>query len=264
MTGSSNGSPSLNFWIRHVAATDSTQDHLFRMARAISSPPPSGTVVVADRQSRGRGREGRTWLSPAGGLYASILIHESDLPGLGPAVRGHAPLLKLPLIAGLAVADMVCGWPGSAPAQVAIKWPNDVILVDGASRGRKLAGILCEAKEGRVVVGFGVNLVDAPLPTAAALAEIFAHTAARPARDAVLERVLAAFAARLGRTDTAAEVDARLWRKGEPALHNGAPILLQGVAESGALVAGTEKGVLEIISGEVTFPGDAGSAPTGA
>lgn len=246
----------LNFWIRHVQSTDSTQDHLFRMARAISSPPPTGTVVVADRQTRGRGREGRSWLSPAGGLYASILVHEHDLHALGPALSGPAPLLRLPLLAGLAVADMASGWEGAAPLPVAIKWPNDVFL-----DGRKLAGILCEAKEGRAVIGFGVNLVDAPLPTAATLAELFPHTAARPARDAVLERILAAFAARLARTDMAAEVDARLWQKGGRALHNGTEIVLQGVAESGALLAQTERGLLEIISGEITFPDGKESQP---
>jgi BirA family biotin operon repressor/biotin-[acetyl-CoA-carboxylase] ligase len=108
---------------------------------------PDGTVVVASRQTQGRGRHGRDWISPEGNLYTSVLLR----PEL-PQVR----LTELGFVAALAVADAVdAALPGG---RARLKWPNDV-LIDGA----KVAGILVEiVEDNAAVIGIGVNIAQAP------------------------------------------------------------------------------------------------------
>jgi len=116
----------------HYRVIDSTNARARSLALAGA---PHGTVVTADEQSAGRGRQGRTWTAPAGrALLGSIVIRQ--------------PVALLPLAAGVAVAEAV----GSSAR---LKWPNDV-LVDG----RKVAGILVEGRpqEGWTVVGIGLNV----------------------------------------------------------------------------------------------------------
>jgi len=113
-----------------------------------ASGAPHGTVVIADAQRAGRGRLGRSWVSPAGrNLYLSAVLR-SDLP----AER----LPQIGLLAGVAVCETVREWCAAE-----IKWPNDVL-----AGGRKVVGILTEMDEvgsGRVVVpGIGVNLNTEP------------------------------------------------------------------------------------------------------
>jgi BirA family biotin operon repressor/biotin-[acetyl-CoA-carboxylase] ligase len=109
--------------------------------------------IVAGQQSAGRGRRGREWLSRSGNLYASLLFR----PSLKPA-----DLAALPYIAALAVRDTFISL-GADPADVACKWPNDV-LIDG----RKASGILIESSARSanaldfVIVGIGMNLIHAP------------------------------------------------------------------------------------------------------
>ena len=115
----------------HLRVTVSTNERARTLA---SAGAPHGTVVTADEQTAGRGRQGRTWTAPAGrALLLSLIVRELD------------PLLSLR--AGLAVADL-------AGAAARVKWPNDVLL-----DGRKVAGILVESRpqEGWAVVGIGVN-----------------------------------------------------------------------------------------------------------
>lgn len=120
----------------------STNDRACELAR--SGAPPF-TVVVAERQTAGRGRGGSRWHSPPGaGLWISVL-----LPGAGP-VPPH-----LPLLVGLAAAravEHVC-----AELDVGLKWPNDLEVV-----GRKAGGVLCERADGCVVAGIGLNLRQKP------------------------------------------------------------------------------------------------------
>jgi BirA family biotin operon repressor/biotin-[acetyl-CoA-carboxylase] ligase len=112
---------------------------------------PSGTVVIARSQTGGRGRLGKTWLSPAGGgLYFSLLMR----PALEPA-----DLPKITLAAGVALCRAVR--PVCRPAPM-IKWPND-LLIDG----KKCGGILTESEFGKdlpplVVLGIGVNVSTPP------------------------------------------------------------------------------------------------------
>ncbi len=102
---------------------------------------PEGALVVADHQTAGRGRLGRTWEAPAGtALLCSILLK--------PPPDRHVP--ELSLVAGIAVADALERITGLS---VQLKWPNDVML-----RRRKVAGCLAETREGAVVLGIGVNV----------------------------------------------------------------------------------------------------------
>jgi BirA family transcriptional regulator, biotin operon repressor / biotin---[acetyl-CoA-carboxylase] ligase len=133
--------------IHHFARLPSTNDHAKALARAGA---PAGTLVLAEQQTAGRGREGHTWLSPPGGLYLSVLLRPS--PG------NDARWTLLPLAAGLAVAEALDEWGAGAQ----LKWPNDLL-----QEGRKLGGILVEAASGAsgiesMVVGIGVNVREAP------------------------------------------------------------------------------------------------------
>jgi BirA family biotin operon repressor/biotin-[acetyl-CoA-carboxylase] ligase len=114
-----------------------------RVARELAlSGAPHGTLVTADEQTAGRGRQGRTWVAPPRrSLLVSLLLRGLD--------RSHA---LLPLAVALAVCD-TC--EAVAPVDCRIKWPNDVWIGD-----RKVAGILLEGRphEGWAVVGIGLNV----------------------------------------------------------------------------------------------------------
>ena len=132
------------FIVQQHAVLASTMD----AARAAAHDgAPDGTVVVAGRQTQGRGRHGRDWFSPEGNLYASILLR----PGLPPG-----RLSELGFVVALAAADAVDAvLPGG---RARLKWPNDV-MVDG----RKIAGILVEIVEhNAAVIGIGLNIAHAP------------------------------------------------------------------------------------------------------
>lgn len=138
---------------RHLlarAAVDSTNDAAWD---ALAVGAPEGIVVVADAQTRGRGRGGRRWhLAPGKGLALSVLLH------LG---CDRKPLGVLPLGAGLALARALARLGVAAE----LKWPNDLLL-----GGRKLSGILCESRGAgprgeagagdAAVIGVGVNVSE--------------------------------------------------------------------------------------------------------
>ena len=123
----------------HLDRTGSTNDHARGLA---SAGAPHGTVVVAEEQTAGRGRQGRSWVAPRGrALTLSIVVR-----------LGGAALDLLPLSAAVAVCE-AC--ERAAPVHCAVKWPNDVWI-----EGRKVAGILIEARpqEGWAVLGIGLNV----------------------------------------------------------------------------------------------------------
>ncbi|MGH9135518.1 MAG: biotin--[acetyl-CoA-carboxylase] ligase, partial [Acidimicrobiales bacterium] len=129
--------------VQRVVETGSTNSDLLALAR---QGAPEGTVLVADHQTAGRGRMGRTWEAPPGSsLLVSVLLR--------PPVE-VADLVTM--VAGLAMADAV-------GPEVRLKWPNDLVIDD-----RKLAGLLAEAdwsgggQSPAVVVGIGVNVAWAP------------------------------------------------------------------------------------------------------
>jgi BirA family biotin operon repressor/biotin-[acetyl-CoA-carboxylase] ligase len=105
-----------------------------------------GDWLVALRQDAGRGRHGRAWDGLDGNFFGSTLVRLRD---------GDPPAPALALAAGLALIEAV---EVAAPGQpLSLKWPNDLMLGDA-----KLAGILLERSDDRVVAGFGVNLATAP------------------------------------------------------------------------------------------------------
>jgi BirA family transcriptional regulator, biotin operon repressor / biotin---[acetyl-CoA-carboxylase] ligase len=110
--------------------------------------------VAARRQTAGRGRRGRDWVSEPGNLYASLLL-------TAPSSAEHWP--ELSFVAALAIHDAIVEVAAELRPQLAIKWPNDLLLA-----GAKFAGILIEAEggeEGAVVVGIGVNCASHPAGT---------------------------------------------------------------------------------------------------
>ena len=120
---------------RFVERTVSTQ-------RLLGPHDPEGAVAVADEQTEGRGRLGREWLAPAGtSLLVSVLLRPDVEPPRLP---------ELSLVAGRACAEALAEIAG---VETDVKFPNDVLV-----RGRKVAGLLAEASEGRVVLGIGVNV----------------------------------------------------------------------------------------------------------
>jgi BirA family biotin operon repressor/biotin-[acetyl-CoA-carboxylase] ligase len=129
---------------RHFRVTDSTNA---RARELVEAGAPHGTVVTADEQTAGRGRQGRSWSAPAGKalLYSAVL----------------RPLDERHLLLPLAVPLAVCETAEELQPRIecAIKWPNDVWV-----EGRKLAGVLIEAKpqDGWAVIGVGTNLTIAP------------------------------------------------------------------------------------------------------
>lgn len=168
-----------------VALTPSTND----LARARARDgAPHGTLIVADAQSAGRGRAGRTWQSPPGtNLYVSFIVR----PKLRPS---EAP--RLSLVAGLAVADVVDVLLGAPRSRV--KWPNDV-RVDS----RKIAGVLVEAalradSLAWAVVGIGLNVNASPPEPVRHLATSLETLVGKPlSRPSVLASLCLSLEARL-------------------------------------------------------------------
>jgi BirA family biotin operon repressor/biotin-[acetyl-CoA-carboxylase] ligase len=130
--------------VRFLPETDSTNRRAMAWANQGAA---AGSMVVADFQTAGRGRLGRTWTAPAG---SSLLFSVVLRPGTAP--EGW-PLISL--AAGVALCECLAGL-GLEPG---LKWPNDVLL-----GGRKVAGILAEAAEGVVILGIGLNVGRVEFP----------------------------------------------------------------------------------------------------
>ena len=176
--------------IHLLAETGSTNDDAKAAAR---EGAPHGSVWVAEAQSRGRGRQGRAWLSPPGqNLLFSVLLRISCPPARVP---------PLSLASGLAVRDAVAKAVGD-DERVLVKWPNDVVIRDPgpSARGfRKVAGILMEsslagARVEHVVVGIGVNVHTRDLPgeIAAIATSVALESEGTPSRSAILADILSA------------------------------------------------------------------------
>jgi BirA family biotin operon repressor/biotin-[acetyl-CoA-carboxylase] ligase len=114
--------------------------------RLLAADAPEGAVAVAEEQTAGRGRLGREWSAPA---RTSILTSIVLRPRVPPP-----RLPELSLVAGDSVARAIADAVGIEPV---VKFPNDLLLA-----GRKVAGILAEAADGRVVLGIGVNVNQQP------------------------------------------------------------------------------------------------------
>lgn len=132
--------------IELVATTGSTNaDLAARLAARLAVP--EGQWLIADRQSAGRGRQGRVWSDGAGNFMGSTVVYRQAADPM-PAT--------LALVAGLAVHAAASPLV-PAPLRAMLKWPNDILIGPA-----KLCGILLEALGAAVIVGIGVNLAQAP------------------------------------------------------------------------------------------------------
>jgi BirA family transcriptional regulator, biotin operon repressor / biotin---[acetyl-CoA-carboxylase] ligase len=221
--------------LRRVASCESTQ-------LLLGPDDPEGAVAVADFQTAERGRLGRVWTAPPGtALLCSVLLR----PPAGSRIA------QLSLVGGLAAAQTVEAALGR-PAR--LKWPNDV-LVDG----RKVAGVLAEARDGVVVVGVGLNVnqTAAELPADARItaASLRSMDGAEHDRDtllvALLERLETAYCAWLdgGLAPLQAEIVSRDALAGRNVSVDGRSARALGIDAEGRLLL--DSGPVE--SGEVTL-----------
>lgn len=229
--------------------TGSTNDEARARAAALGAP----TWIMARRQTRARGREGRAWSSPEGNLAATLAMELAGPP---------AAAATLSFDAALATADLVAA---SAPAaRVALKWPNDVL-----ADGRKIAGILLESwmEGGRrfLAIGIGVNLANHPpeAETRWPATSVAALAGAAPTPEAALDTLAAAFArwqqvrARDGFAAIRAAWLARAAQKGGPVEirlpRETVPGTFEDLDPDGRLLLRTEAGLRRIDAGDVFF-----------
>ena len=212
----------------HFRRIDSTNARARALAEAGA---PHGTLVTADEQTAGRGRQGRTWSAPRGqALLFSVVLRD--------------PPRLLPLAAGIATAE-------EAGPAASIKWPNDVLL-----HGRKIAGILIEGRpqERWSVLGIGVNVAVnlAELPT-----ELQDRAGSLERGPADLEPTLTRLLTRLERWLVAPpralleNVRARDGLLGHPVRWLGGHGEAAGIDDDGRLLVLTDGGQVELEAGEV-------------
>jgi len=228
--------------------TGSTNDD----ARALAlDGAPEGTVVLAAEQTRGRGRLGREWASPLGGVYASVVLR--------PAVETPEAIV-LPLVVGLGVAHGL----DALGIHTQLKWPNDLLCTDG----RKVAGVLLEGlSEGWlitwIVAGVGVNVRSAPdRVRSASVDELFG-------RRVPLAEVAAALIDGIadsyrgwqaeGFAPFAGEYERRSYLAGKPVRVSDAAgrVIAQGdvagIDALGRLLVATTSGTVPVVAGDVTL-----------
>ncbi len=242
--------------VQAIETCASTNDEAARMGRAGA---PEGLVVVAEQQTGGRGRLGRTWFSPAGqNLYLSILLRPDREPAQMP---------PLTLMTGAVIASVIERQLGVMPV---LKWPNDVQLPTPGGP-RKLAGILTEMASERdrirqVVVGIGVNVNGTSFPPELADKATSLRIASGTLvdRKALLATLLESFDEAYGvwlsdgpapalaawRRYAAFGVPCRVDVEGKSA--SGTAV---GIDDTGALLLRTDRGSeLRIVAGEVMAP----------
>jgi BirA family biotin operon repressor/biotin-[acetyl-CoA-carboxylase] ligase len=215
----------------HHRLTDSTNERAKELAE---EGAPHGTLVTADEQEAGRGRQGRVWTAPRGSAVLMSLI----LRGLD---ERHA---LLPLAAAVAVCEALS-------VEAAIKWPNDVWI-----DGRKAAGILVEGRpqEGWAVLGIGLNVSTDSFPPDLADIATSLRLAGHETTPAALLPDLVAALDRWLRAPPDAVLAA--WRsrdalKGERVRWAGGEGIADGIDDAGALRVQTGDGLVTLDAGEV-------------
>jgi BirA family biotin operon repressor/biotin-[acetyl-CoA-carboxylase] ligase len=171
-------------------AVSSTNAEALQIARAGGRTPQ---WVVARRQTAGRGRRGRTWVSEPGNLYASLLL-------IDPSPMDRAA--ELSLVAGLALHDAIAGRVPGLAARLKLKWPN-VLLIDR----NKLAGILFEGVGSAVIIGIGENCIHHPSGTQYPATDL-AAAGVRATPEGVFAALSGAMVSRLAQWDRGAGFDA--------------------------------------------------------
>jgi len=210
---------------------------------------PAGTVVLVEQQTAGRGRDGRRWHSPVGGVWLGLLLR----PPIPPAG-------VLSLRVGLVLADVVEAVLGVHPTSLsgpraALKWPNDVLVDD-----RKVGGILCESRwQGEALqwlgIGIGINVANDIGPELAGRAVSLRELRPSVRRIDVLDQLvpallrLTAHGAQLTQFECAAYAR-RDWLRGR---HIRAPLVgrAAGIRPDGALLVDTGAGTTMVQGGHV-------------
>jgi BirA family biotin operon repressor/biotin-[acetyl-CoA-carboxylase] ligase len=212
----------------HLRLTDSTNERARSLATAGA---PHGTLVTADEQRAGRGRQGRVWTAPPrSAVLMSVVLRELSE--------------TLPLAAAVAVSEAV-------PLETQIKWPNDVWI-----DGRKVAGILVEGRpqEGWAVLGIGLNVTteDFP-PELAETATSLRLAGIERSTESVLADLLDSLDEWLEAGDEAvlAAWNERDALRGARVSWAGGEGIAAGIDESGALIVETDAGRLTMDAGEV-------------
>ncbi|AMN42322.1 biotin--[acetyl-CoA-carboxylase] ligase [Rhodoplanes sp. Z2-YC6860] len=164
----------------------STNEEALRLGRTGERSP---LWITAQRQTAGRGRRGRTWVSEAGNLYASLLLSDPSTPDRFP---------ELSFVAALALHDAVTARIPGLAGRVALKWPND-LLIDR----NKFAGILIEGEGATVVIGIGVNCAHHPDGTEYPATDL-AAAGVRATPESLFAHLSAAMAVRLAQWDRGA------------------------------------------------------------
>lgn len=238
--------------VLHHETIGSTMDEARRLA---AEGAPSFTVVHADEQVAGRGRRSRSWVSPPGNLYMSILL------------RTGLPVTRTPELGFLTAVAVAEATEALLPrsVQIRLKWPNDV-LVEGA----KIAGILVEQADDAVIIGTGLNILHAPSLSAYMATAIVLHgglASVDSARDILLERFARLLA--LWRSDGFAPIRSLWVERSYPVgtaiqVNTGLdPIQgrFGGLASDGALILDTDQGPRRILAGDVGSIGTVDPAP---
>ena len=236
---------------------DSTNAEALRRTRAGEHGP---LWIVAERQSAGRGRRGRSWVSPPGNLHATLLV-------IDPAPAALAP--QLGFVAGLALHDAASAAAPALAPRFALKWPNDLLC-----GGRKIAGILVEGEGDPVAaaIGFGVNCREHPADAEYPATDFAADGADVPAT-ALFDLLAAAMTERLYQWRRGAGFAAARAAWLERAAGRGNPIrvrlpdrettgIFETIDESGRLLLRHATGTLEAIAAGEVFPIDGISGHT--
>ena len=208
--------------------------------RRLAQGRPSGFAVVAGEQTAGRGRQGRSWISPPGsGIYLTLTQRAShDLPEQG----------FVSIVAGVAVAE----WLERYGVLVGLKWPNDLRV-----NGRKVGGILCERHDQDLIIGVGVNWSASPQgidqETTCVLSEVGEPCQREQAGAELLEELRAAVL--LWCAEGSGDFAQRWWRLAEKQrsyVYEGTQVQPQGLSERGELlVRGSDGLPLSISCGEL-------------
>ena len=228
--------------VPHAAVFRSLTSSLDVVHDLAAKGAPHGTAVIAEEQTAGRGRDGRTWRSPAGGVWLAMVLRP-----------GHVALGALSVRAGLVVADAVDELLGASRAR--LKWPNDVLLAD-----RKVAGVLCETRwQGEspewLALGIGVNVCNEIPVDLASRAVALGEFVPGLRRVDVLDRLVPALAAVAAGRPTLTESECRVfaerdWMQGRE-LRAPAAGRARGLASDGALLVDSGADTIAVREGHV-------------
>jgi BirA family transcriptional regulator, biotin operon repressor / biotin---[acetyl-CoA-carboxylase] ligase len=216
--------------VHYFERVSSTMDVLHQLA---GEGAEAGTAVIAGEQLEGRGSRARTWHSPPGGLWLSVLFRPASAAGVEVAS----------IRVGLAVAEAVDSF---APRPLQLKWPNDLMLA-----GRKVGGVLCEARwqgdsPGWVAVGVGMNVRNRIPDELSSVAATLAAGRSEVTPETVAEPVVAALR-RLDLEPAGLSPDElerfarRDWLRGRR-VREPVPGIVAGLRQDGALLVRADQG----------------------